>query len=38
VIAALALRSLFGSDVVLALEFAEEFLSFTDVLPLATIC
>ena len=38
-IAALTLRSLFqGSNVVFALEFAEEFLPFTDVLPLATIC
>ncbi len=38
-IAALTLRSLFqGSNIVFALEFAEEFLPFTDVLPLATIC
>lgn len=38
-IAALTLRSLFqGSNVVFALEFAEEFLPLTDVLPLATIC
>ena len=38
-IAALSLRSLFqGSNVVFALEFAEEFLPFTDILPLATIC
>lgn len=37
--AALALRSLFqGSNVVFALEFLEEFLPFTDILPLATIC
>ena len=38
-IAALALRSLYGnSNVIFALEFAEEFLPFTDILPLATIC
>ena len=38
-IAALALRSLFmGSNVVFALEFAEEILPLTDILPLATIC
>lgn len=38
-VAALALRSLFqGSNVVFALEFLEEFLPFTDILPLATIC
>lgn len=37
-IAALILRSLYGSNVVLALEFAEEILPFTDILPLATIC
>ena len=38
-IAALALRSLFdSSNVVLALEFVEEILPFTDVLPLATLC
>lgn len=37
--AALALRQLFsGSNVVLLLEFLEEILPFTDVLPLATIC
>ncbi len=37
--AALALRSLFqGSNVVFALEFLEEILPFTDILPLATIC
>ena len=37
-VAALALRSLFqGSNVVFALEFLEEFLPFTDILPLATI-
>ena len=38
-IAALLLRQLFqGSNVVLLLEFVEEILPFTDVLPLATIC
>jgi hypothetical protein len=38
-VAALALRSLFqGSNVVFALEFIEEILPFTDILPLATIC
>lgn len=38
-IAALLLRQLFnGSNVVLALEFTEEILPFTDILPLATIC
>mmetsp|Transcript_20739 Transcript_20739/g.31388 ORF Transcript_20739/g.31388 Transcript_20739/m.31388 type:complete len:255 (-) Transcript_20739:716-1480(-) len=38
-IAAILLRSLYGgSNVVFALEFAEEILPFTDVLPLATIC
>ena len=37
-LAALALRSLYGSNVVFALEFAEEILPFTDILPLATIC
>jgi len=38
-VAALALRSLFqGSNVVFALEFLEEILPFTDILPLATIC
>ena len=36
-IAALSLRSLYGSNVVFALEFAEEILLFTDILPLATI-
>ncbi len=37
--AALALRSIFqGSNVVFALEFIEEILPFTDILPLATIC
>ncbi len=37
--AALALRSIFqGSNVVFALEFVEEILPFTDILPLATIC
>lgn len=38
-IAALLLRQLFsGSNVVFLLEFTEEILPFTDVLPLATIC
>mmetsp|Transcript_21182 Transcript_21182/g.44471 ORF Transcript_21182/g.44471 Transcript_21182/m.44471 type:complete len:288 (+) Transcript_21182:56-919(+) len=38
-IAALLLRQLFsGSNVIFLLEFAEEILPFTDVLPLATIC
>lgn len=38
-IAALLLRNLFyGSNIVLALEFAEEILPFTDILPLATLC
>ena len=36
-IAATALRSLYGSNVIFALEFAEEILPFTDILPLATI-
>ena len=37
-IAATALRSLFGgSNVIFALEFAEEILPFTDILPLATL-
>lgn len=37
--AALTLRYLFqGSNVVFVLEFLEEFLPFTDILPLATIC
>lgn len=38
-IAALLLRSLYGgSNVLLVLEFAEEILPVTDILPLATIC
>lgn len=38
-LAATLLRSLFGgSNVILILEFAEEILPFTDILPLATIC
>lgn len=38
-LAATLMRSLFGgSNVILILEFAEEILPFTDVLPLATIC
>ena len=36
-IAGLALRSLFGSNILFALEFAEEILPFTDILPLATL-
>jgi hypothetical protein len=37
-LAAFALRYLFqGSNVIFALEFVEEFLPFTDVLPLATL-
>lgn len=36
-IAGLALRSLYGSNVLFALEFAEEILPFTDILPLATL-
>lgn len=36
-IAGLALRSLFGSNIVFALEFTEEILPFTDILPLATL-
>lgn len=38
-VAALLLRQLFaGSNVVFLLEFTEEILPFTDILPLATIC
>jgi hypothetical protein len=38
-VAALLLRSLYGgSNVIFVLEFAEEILPFTDVLPLATVC
>ena len=38
-IAALLMRNLFyGSNVILVLEFAEEILPFTDILPLATLC
>ena len=37
-IAALGLRSLFGSNIVFGLEFVEEIFPFTDVIPLATIC
>jgi hypothetical protein len=37
-IAATILRSLYGSNIVFALEFVEEILPFTDILPLATIC
>lgn len=36
-IAGLALRSIFGSNIVFVLEFAEEILPFTDILPLATL-
>ena len=36
-IAATALKSLFASDAVFALELAEELLPWTDFLPLATI-
>lgn len=38
-IAAVLMRNLFyGSNVVLVLEFVEEVLPFTDILPLATLC
>jgi hypothetical protein len=37
-IAAYALRSLYGSNVLFALEFIEQILPFTDILPLATLC
>jgi len=37
-IAATILRSLYGSNILFALEFGEEILPFTDILPLATIC
>ncbi len=38
-IAATALRSIYGgSNVIFALEFLEEILPFTDVIPLATLC
>jgi hypothetical protein len=36
-IAALLLRSLYGSNILFVFEFAEEILPFTDILPLATI-
>jgi hypothetical protein len=36
-IAGLALRSLYGSNVLFVLEFTEEILPFTDILPLATL-
>jgi hypothetical protein len=36
-IAATILRSLYGSNIIFALEFTEEILPFTDILPLATI-
>lgn len=37
-VAATALRALYGSNVVFLLEFGEEILPFTDIIPLATIC
>lgn len=38
-VAAILLRSLYGnSNIVFVIEFFEEFLLFTDILPLATIC
>ena len=37
-IAGYALRSLYESNVLFALEFTEEILPFTDILPLATVC
>jgi len=37
-LAAIALRSLYGSNIVFVLEFVEEILPFTDILPLATLC
>jgi len=37
-IAGTVLRSLFGSNIVFAMEVVEEILPFTDFLPLATIC
>ncbi len=38
-IAAVLMRNLFyGSNIVLVLEFVEEVLPFTDILPLATLC
>jgi hypothetical protein len=36
-IAALALRSIYGSNILFILEFAEEILPLTDILPLATL-
>lgn len=36
-LAAIALRSLYGSNIVFVLEFVEEILPFTDILPLATL-
>lgn len=36
-IAATVLRNLYGSNILFGLEFAEEILPFTDILPLATI-
>lgn len=37
-IAAFVLRSVYGSNVIFALEFVEEILPLTDLLPLATLC
>ena len=37
-IAAILLRELYGSNVAFGLEFVEEILPFTDIIPLATIC
>jgi hypothetical protein len=36
-IAATVLRNLYGSNILFGLEFVEEILPFTDILPLATI-
>lgn len=37
-LAATLLRSLYGSNVVFLLEFGDEILPFTDIIPIATIC
>lgn len=37
-IAGLLLRQLYGSNILLVLEFTEEILPLTDVLPLCTLC
>ena len=37
-IAAVILQKLYNSNVLLVLEFTEEILPFTDILPLATLC